>query len=369
MILGTGRRSLGVARVARIVLVAAGLAACNRDQPTSPLTSRPLPGGAASRTKVTTLGTYSIPIPGTSADNGGAQPVTNTGIIVPAGTYYRVRVNGTTTVSTNPVFATIVPYATYEWDGTYGPGGAGGYSYLLVQLKARNTNGSGTNPINLPNLGYGTSAPDSARSDILFANTEAEIQAGRNGLACSGNNSQGSGNIGCYLLSASQTVTVEAVSDIIHEVANPVAVHPNQQVTFTASRDDGGPLNINTWYWQPDTGQPGSPGTACGAFQNPTCQKQVGGSGTMTVYATVGYATAHVTVYTHFTLVADPTTVHWGDTVTFTPNYDGVSGAVARWRWVQDSTPDSPSCALANPACKTPIHASGTVGVHRNVRR
>jgi hypothetical protein len=37
----------------------------------------------------------------------------------------------------------------------------------LVLLKARNTDGSGTNNINIPNLQYGTTAPDSARSDIL----------------------------------------------------------------------------------------------------------------------------------------------------------------------------------------------------------
>lgn len=226
-------------------------AACNSDRTTSPLSS-PVPDRAASHTIVTTIGTYSIGIPANTNINDGAQPVANTGIIIPAGTYYRVRVNGSTTVTRNQIFQdSIAPYFTFPLVGTYGPGGADGWSSLRVIVKARNTNGSGTNNINLPNLSFGTAAPDSARSDIAQAGQQIEIQAGRNGLACSGNNNRGF-TAGCYLLSASQTVTVEAITNIIHEVANPAAVHPNQTVTFTASRDDGGALNISTWYWQPD---------------------------------------------------------------------------------------------------------------------
>jgi hypothetical protein len=104
--------------------------------------------------------------------------------------------------------------------------------------------------------------------------------------------------IGYYALSASQTVTVEKITDLVHLVANPVVVRPNRQVTFTASRDDGGTLAIDHWWWQPDAGQSGNPTQPCWSL-NP-CQTNVAGSGTMYVYTNVGNASVHVTVYTNF---------------------------------------------------------------------
>lgn len=339
------------------VLVVVAFAACSKDQPTAPVTPTHVPSGSATHSTYTTLGTYSIPIPPNNT-LGGAQPVANTGIFVPAGTYYRVRVNGTVTVSANPEY--VQAYGT-PWNkmGTYGPFGTID-GELIVQLKARNTDGSGTGPIGFLNPQYNSaSGPDSARSDVVYASKAIEVQAGRTGIGGVKSDNCCFWSIGMFALVASQNVTVEQVTDVAHVVANPVAVHPNQQVTFTASRDDGGNLIVYNWHWQPDAGQPGNATNLCGGG-NP-CLMNVPGSGTMLVYTNVGNPTAHVTVYTNFALSADKTNIVRGDTVTFTPLTDGVPLKAARWRWVADSTPDSPSCASANPACKTPINASGTM--------
>lgn len=351
-----GTRMLACASFGAVAFIA--FAACTRDQPTSPLASHRVPGQGASYT-VTTLGTYSIPIPATNWPGDGAQPVTNTGIIVPAGAYYRVRVKGTVTVSTNPVHAATFSGTNYSLNGTYGPGGIGSYSQLLVVLKARFTDGSGANPVNLANLSYGTSAPDSAQSNIMFANKEVEIQAGRNGVGCASNNNQGSGTIGCYALTANQIVTVQKYTNFVHLTATPSAVRSGQQVTFQATSDEAGLVSYG-WVWTRDPGTNANPANGCNSWVT-LCTAQIYGSGTMTANTNYGSASAHVTVYTNFTLGATPTTVDRGDTVTFTPMYNGVAGGAARWRWVSDSTPDSPSCASANPACKTPINASGTM--------
>jgi len=128
-----GRRGTRLPACASVIAIAfLAFTACGRDQTTSPLALQPAPGGRASYT-VTTLGTYSIPIPGTNWPGDGAQPVTNTGIIVPAGAYYRVRVKGIVTVSTNPVHAATFSGSNYSLNGTYGPGGIGSYSQLLVR--------------------------------------------------------------------------------------------------------------------------------------------------------------------------------------------------------------------------------------------
>lgn len=58
-----GTRMLACASFGAVAFIA--FAACTRDQPTSPLASHRVPGQGASYT-VTTLGTYSIPIPATN---------------------------------------------------------------------------------------------------------------------------------------------------------------------------------------------------------------------------------------------------------------------------------------------------------------
>lgn len=357
-------RAAAVMRLAATVLVVVVASTCVRDQSTAPAL-RTAPSGAV-RGTYTTLGTYSIPIPLNNTD-GGAQPVANTGIFVPAGTYYRVRVNGTVTVSDNPDY--VQWYGTpFAEEGTYGPFGTS-QGELVVQLKARFTDGSGTNTINFVNPQYnsGTSGPDSARSDVLYTSKAIEVQAGRSGIAGGANDNCCHWHIGMFALAASQTVTVEQATDVAHVVANPVAVHPNTQVTFTASRDDGGNLIVYNWHWQPDPGQPGNAGDLCGGG-NP-CLKTVAGSGTMTVYTNAGNPTAHVLVYqatnpdTSFRLVVDRSTAVIGDTVTFTPVYNGVPGPAARWRWAPSdtSTHDNAACGPGVSPCKKVMVTSGTM--------
>jgi hypothetical protein len=83
-------RAVDVARLVATVLVMVFTATCGNDRTTAPALRTP-PTVAVHGT-YTTLGTYSIPIPPNNT-LGGAQPVANTGILVPAGTYFRVRVN------------------------------------------------------------------------------------------------------------------------------------------------------------------------------------------------------------------------------------------------------------------------------------
>jgi hypothetical protein len=349
------RRSGGVAPVTRALaaVVAAALASACRDDATAPAKAP----GAAVRTITTTLGTYSIPIPGTNVD-GGAQPVAGTGIIVPAGTYYRIRVNGSVTATANPAWDCAGGAPT---GGTYGPAGTGYYAELLVLLRARKTDGSGSNAVNFLHA-----AGDSARSDIRYASQSIEIEAGRNGISLVCNHNNGTGRIPGYLLSASQSVTVEQVTDVVHLVANPSYVHANQQVTFTASRDDGEGVSVQSWHWEPDPGKPGTPSNPCW-WLNP-CQFNPKGSGTMTVYTTTGSATAHVTVYSTFELVADNSTVADGDTVTFTAKYDGVPGPAARWQWIPTApAPDSAACPHDTGPCKKEIQQSGTMTAFSSV--
>jgi plastocyanin len=69
-----------------------------------------------------------------------------------------------------------------------------------------------------------------------------------------------------------------------------------------------------------------------------------------------------VTVYTNFTLDADSTTVYIGDTVTFTPRFDGVAGSAAAWKWIPDDTAgDHVSCDNGISPCKKAIHGAGTM--------
>jgi len=359
-------RAAAVVRRTATVLVMVFAAACGNDRTTAPALRTP-PSAAVHGT-YTTLGTYSIPIPPNNTF-GGAQPVANTGILVPAGTYYRVRVDGTVTVSANPEY--VQAYGT-PWDkmGTFGPFGTID-GELVVQLKARNTDGSGANPISFVNPQYniGSSAPDSARSDVVYASKAIEVQAGRSGIGGVTSDNCCHWSIGMFALTASQTVTVEQVTDVAHVVANPVAVHPNTQVTFTASRDDGGNLIVYNWHWQPDAGQPGNATNLCGGG-NP-CQMTVAGSGTMLVYTNVGNPTAHVTVYqatsdTSFKLAADRSTVPYRDTATFTPLYNGVPGPAARWHWaaLDTSTHDTTACAPGISPCKKLMLTTGTMWVY-----
>lgn len=350
-----GRASLAFRGPLVVCLALLSASACAHDAITRPQ----LPLVPPLRATATSLGTYTIPIPPNNTDNA-VVPLTGTGIVVPAGVYYRVRVNGTVTVTPNPEHQTVYPGNAYTWAGTYGPGGTGNYWELEVVLGTRNTDGTGTSSLNLPNIQGGSSAPDSARTAILYASKAVEIQAGRHGIACVTNDNGVHGPIGCYDLQAAEVVTVEQVTDFIHLTAAPGLVHPNHTVTFTATRDDGQSPYVTGWHWDPDPGASGSVTSPCWWY-NP-CQFSPSGSGTMTVHTNMGDATAHVTVYTAFGLTAAPSTIAPEDTVTFTPTADGVATAVARWRWVPADTGGGPvSCPDGSAVCRQPVSRTGTM--------
>lgn len=333
---------------------------CKRDLDTGP-GGRRIAGQPLAKTVEVSLGTFRIPIPVDNSDpnHGGAQPDVATGIIVPAGTYYRIRVQGTVTVSINPDAQAAYPDATFPAVGSYGPGGTTG-GELTVWPQYCTSGGCG--PANLLNLQGGTSAPDSAYSDILYAPTQTEIHVSRTGIAAGIGGPNGS--FGKYRLESQQDVTVMKLTDFVHLNASPAYVKANQQVRFTASRDDGGRLDMGSWEWRPSVGSTQWP---CGTA-NP-CLMNVPVSGTMIAHSwAYGDASASVVVYSNFTLVADKNSMHAGDTVTFTPLYDGQPSTAARWRWVAaDSTAVPASCVMSGDSCRAAIHGSGTMWAYTSL--
>ena len=349
--------------IARGLAFALGLAACEHPSIVTPAARGLGPSESASKTTTVTLGTYSIPIDQTNTVNDALRPNTNTGIFVPAGTYYRIRVKGSVVVSTNPAHLEhFGPGAsTYSANGTYGPSGRSSYNELRVNIMRRNVAGGATTYLPFLNPITGTNAPDSARTDVFFAEQAIEIQAGRFGISGVQRDNQNNFTAGFYALSApAQVITVESVTDVAHLAANPNYIRAHQLVVFTASRDDGQGPGVQSWHWQVDAGAAGNSNNPC--WWNNPCQLNIDGSGTMTVYTNVGPATAHVTVYSVFTLQADKPIAYYGDTVTFTPLYNFVAGPAARWRWVPADTSDhSTGCANFVAPCKKKIVGSGTM--------
>ena len=144
---------------------------------------------------------------------------------------------------------------------------------------------------------------------------------------------------------------------------------PGDSDTFTATGN--GPTVIQGWNFTPDSaGAPrssvavGSAWGSCTASVS-TCTNFVGQSGTVSVIGTVHgvqvTATAHVAVVVlTLTLDVDHATVNYGDTATFTPQYDGAPTPADRWRWAPDSAAtDTTACASGVIACKKRMIASG----------
>ncbi|HEX4684333.1 MAG TPA: hypothetical protein VH277_16565, partial [Gemmatimonadaceae bacterium] len=318
-----------------------------------------------SRTTTTTLGTFTLPIPSTNANNyapyaaqeaAGGQPFTSTGITVPPGACYRVHVDGNVTVSSNTAASDAYPNSnlTFSADGSYGPRGRASSSQLFVELRTRDS----LNNVNPLYFDSDTSNASTAKTGITCTGSRSiTIDAGRTGIP--GSIGGPNGTFPFYLLASGQTVTVDQLTNFIHLSADKAAVHPSEQVTFTTTSDEGDP-QVQSWHWQPDAGQPGSAQNPCWNL-NP-CQFNPQGSGTMTVYTTFGSQQVHVIVYTNFRLDVDQTSVHDGDTVTFTPMYDGVAGPAGRWKWVPDTpAPDSTACPDKTGPCKKSVMQSGTM--------
>jgi len=126
--------------------------------------------------------------------------------------------------------------------------------------------------------------------------------------------------------------------------ALPMGAHVGDSITFTPTWSNGTAMaagNISGWTWTPD--EPPGHLTACASVY--PCRAKVQEWGTMGVTVTrnsvTRTASVHVITFTTFTLDADQNSIHAGDTVTFTPKYDGVPGAApvgvgggfrGRWR-------------------------------------
>jgi hypothetical protein len=89
------RRASSWRVVCGLLIAATIVAACARDQITNPFGSGRQPAGPASHAIITSLGSYSIPIPASNVPGDGTVGTGPTGITVPAGTYYRVRAPAT----------------------------------------------------------------------------------------------------------------------------------------------------------------------------------------------------------------------------------------------------------------------------------
>jgi hypothetical protein len=282
--------------------------------------------------------------------------------VIPAGSLYRIRVHGTVTVSPNPAHQAAYPNnPDYSASGAYGPGGIASFGQLLVIMQLHNTDGSGVSTVSLSNVQTGIGARDTASTQILSTAKAAELWVGRVGIAGSTNDNCCHWNIGDYALTASQTVTVEQLTNFVHLTASPAFVHSGQQVTFNVDNDDGTAQSVSGWTWARDPGTNANAPNGCFWAINP-CTAAVFGSGTMTASTDYGAPSAHVTVYTNFTLDVDHGTVNIGDTATFTPKYDGIPGSATRWRWIPNATaPDSTACPNNTGPCKKAVMQAGTM--------
>ena len=148
-----------------------------------------------------------MPIYETNTQNNGTLALTPTGYIIPANSYFRVRIRGSVIVTSNQFYLDAYGSNCCSEDGTYGPGGTAYVNELRVQAQIRYTDNSGTIGINFPGLGFGPTAPDSAVSAITFTSKQAEVWIGRNGINGSQNDNGAHGLIGMYHMEGTQTAT------------------------------------------------------------------------------------------------------------------------------------------------------------------
>jgi hypothetical protein len=172
-----------------------------------------------------------------------------------------------------------------------------------------------------------------------------------------------------YVNGKRQEGSVHIGSPVFQVTANPAAVKTGGSVTFTAAWSDGHTITSGEfvdWQWMPDV----APGTTqvCPNWQSPSpnpCTKPVMESGSMRIHVRRGginkYASAHATVYSTFTLNTDHSSVYPGDTVKYTPLYDGVPGTAARWAWIPSDTAaaDTYRCPDGSSLCRKPMVVTG----------
>ena len=123
-------------------------------------------------------------------------------------------------------------------------------------------------------------------------------------------------------------------------------------------------MSMYYWEWHPQSGSISYP---CGT-SNP-CLMNVPVSGTMIAHTWgFGDASANVTVYSSFTLNANPSSVYIGDSIAFTPSYDGVAGPAARWGWFpSDTATIDPSCRVDRVSCSKVMVVSGQMRAYTSL--
>lgn len=135
-IVGVPRLSLGgwrtLARSLPVPLLVAAAVSCNRDEVAGP--NRPTAREGPSRT-TTVLGTFTMPIYETNTQNNGTLALTPTGYIIPANSYFRVRIRGSVIVTSNQFYLDAYGSNCCSEDGTYGPGGTAYVNELRVQAQ------------------------------------------------------------------------------------------------------------------------------------------------------------------------------------------------------------------------------------------
>lgn len=174
----------------------------------------------------------------------------------------------------------------------------------------------------------------------------------------------GSGTLSvvAYVNGKRQTGSVHVTTPTLTLTAAPAYIHRNANVTFTPTWSDGHATVPDMWSWAWTADVP--PGhTSCNFWEDP-CTKAVQETGTMKVQVkrngVFRYATARAVAYSSFTLVVDKPNVALGDSVTFSPTYDGTLGSAARWRWVPgDTATNDVGCADGTGPCRKQMIVSG----------
>ena len=307
-------------------------------------------------------------LPPGDVTNGGTA-FQNTGIVIPAGAFFRISVSGVITAGKNTAGVDTVcptPPPSYDLQGSYGPLGTGGLGQeMQVLVKLVDSTGVGT-AVNFP--GYGSkSGPASDTSNAARAWTKLTVYVGHAGISevCGHNNS----TAGFYTLSGTHSVTVEQLTALAQLAADPPMVKKGHPVTFRVTSPDGynTGITIDGWYFTPD---PNQTGHVPSCYPINPCSDSTQRSGTMLAQAWVAnmefFPTAHVSVYSVFSLDVDSTTTKYGSTATFTAKYDGVPGPAMRWVWkATDSNTvvaaDSAACPAGTTVCQKVMLRSGTM--------
>lgn len=347
-----------VNRTAGTLLLVVALVAtqsCDRRAPTENHQLTPALTSPQADLSPGTLGKYQIAVPpeNNPSNHNGTAPSTYTGIRIPGYSAYVISVNGRVSTTKNLRFSCLGAN-TWPYDGlSFGPLGTGTNNDLAVTLSTYNLRFGSTVPVTLSGTA-GANGPTEVKTDTMFTWDDIDLSAGRNGTigACD--------DVGKYLMSGSQTLTVEEITNTLKLTPPQYYVHPGTRVTFTASMADGSALSTTiNWAWTADSVGARSVGGVCGTNANP-CSVTPTVSGTVRVAGFVlgkgREAKGHVTVYQNFTLESDSTNAHRLSKVRFTPKVDGKTARAARWRW--DPSSDTTSCG-ADTTCVKQIIGTG----------